>query len=273
MPYITKYHSENITTSLKVDKLTLIEDDLLTRVKVLSKAEKLKIFAYKKLLANDEDLVEIYKPISKASSRYVSTTRHPRFHSDPNCKVLVSDFESYTIPTSIVKQGEEAKEKFRKWFRKNKELLATDQATFYSKLKEEFNVTERIEEVKLSNSGVEYIDNISLEDVQEELENLIAQYDEMISDQATEKAINLNGEKAKYLVSAGQQFIKYKEVGLDKEAILEILKNYLTLKNDTIHHLMIYYRMVMNPDLSLSQNLLESLGFAECPYCKSYKNR
>lgn len=102
MPYITNFHSELATTNLKIDKLELVEDEVLSRVKVLSKEEKLQIFAYKQLLANDEDLVQIYKPISKRTSKFVTTTQNPRYHTDKNCKVLNNDFISYTIPPSIL---------------------------------------------------------------------------------------------------------------------------------------------------------------------------
>lgn len=273
MPYITNFHSELATTNLKIDKLELVEDEVLSRVKVLSKEEKLQIFAYKKLLANDEDLVQIYKPISKRTSKFVTTTQNPRYHTDKNCKVLNNDFISYTIPPSILKKGEEDVAKYRKWFKQNKALLESDPSTFYDKQKEAFNTSEKLESVKFDNSGVTEIENLSIEEIEAYLEKLITDYDTFISSESTAKAISLNSEKAKYLVGAGTKYVKYAETGLDKDSVIDILKKYLAMKKDTIKYLQMYYRVKLNPDLSIDTKLLEGLGFLECPYCAKYKNR
>lgn len=273
MPYITNFHSELATTNLKIDKLELVEDEVLSRVKILSKEDKLQIFAYKKLLANDEDLVQIYKPISKRTSKFVTTTQNPRYHTDKNCKVLNNDFISYTIPPSILKKGEENVAKYRKWFKQNKALLESDPSTFYDKQKEAFNTSEKLESVKFDNSGVTEIENLSIEEIEAYLEKLITDYDTFISSESTAKAISLNSEKAKYLVGLGRKYIKYVETGLDKDSVIDILKKYLAMKKDTIKYLQMYYRVKLNPDLSIDTKLLEGLGFLECPYCAKYKNR
>lgn len=273
MPYITNFHSELATTNLKIDKLELVEDEVLSRVKILSKEEKLQIFAYKKLLANDEDLVQIYKPISKRTSKFVTTTQNPRYHTDKNCKVLNNDFISYTIPPSILKKGEEDVAKYRKWFKQNKALLESDPSTFYDKQKEAFNTSEKLESVKFDNSGVTEIENLSIEEIEAYLEKLITDYDTFISSESTSKAISLNSEKAKYLVGAGTKYVKYAETGLSSEEVIAILKKYLAMKKDTIKYLQMYYRVKLNPDLSIDTKLLEGLGFLECPYCAKYKNR
>ena len=273
MPYIANFHSELATTNLKIDKLELVEDEVLSRVKVLSKEEKLQIFAYKKLLANDEDLVQIYKPISKRTSKFVTTTQNPRYHTDKNCKVLNNDFISYTIPPSILKKGEEDVAKYRKWFKQNKALLESDPSTFYDKQKEAFNTSEKLESVKFDNSGVTEIENLSIEEIEAYLEKLITDYDTFISSESTAKAISLNGDKARYLVGLGRKYVKYVETGLDKDSVIDILKKYLAMKKDTIKYLQMYYRVKLNPDLSIDTKLLEGLGFLECPYCAKYKNR
>lgn len=273
MPYITNFHSELATTNLKVNKLELVEDEVLSRVKVLSKEEKLQIFAYKKLLANDEDLIQIYKPLSGKKTYKYASHSVPCYHNNPNCDLLRNNYTSYTIPKAVLMEGEEAKAKYRKWFKENKELLESDADTFYAKLKEEFNVTEKLKPVRFENSGITEVDNYTPEDIEAKLEEVITRYDTYISDAATAKAISLNSEKAKYLVGAGTKYVKYAETGLSSEVVIAILKKYLAIKKETIKYLQMYYRVQLNPELSLGEKILDGLGFTACPKCKNYTTR
>lgn len=142
MPYITLSNSKKILHHINMDEIRPrdLNDLYKKRLWLLSNKEQLWLSAAKKLFERPEEFISsMYikqKPID--TKRYVYEGFLPAYHDDEKCERLISTYDNFEIPEEIRAKGDKEIERFRTWFKENKELYEKDEGGFLSKLESNF---------------------------------------------------------------------------------------------------------------------------------------
>ena len=262
MVYITNHNADLIIENIDISKLNLEGSLFKNRnLFIFSKKEVKTLLAYKSFMANSKDLVGVYKKIEMPTDKYEYLTyyKKPAYHSKADCSQLNSAFITYKIPEKIRQEGEESCKKFRLWFKKNRELLQEDEKTFYALLKSKF--------------GVDELEKQSLEQIEQQLDNLINEANDYFFNSNHKPVLSLFLRRL-YLANPTSIIPKeeVEKAGLKmtdveiKKILAEFRDKY---KNPITRLLKYYYRTKYNHELKYNENILEQLGFVPCKQCCS----
>jgi hypothetical protein len=177
------------------------------------------------------------------------------YHSSPSCPRLTANYLNLEIPPEIKHKGDAKIAKFRDFCKQHRALLEEDEPRFRSKLEARFLLKTRPEKIYKDNSGSEEQPNLDLADCKKRI-------DELLKD--AEEFRNENEESRKIIRDLGYGTDRCKEA-LQEGSILNIWHN--EYKSELKKHLITYFRVKFNPDLSFEGKLLDSLGFSPCHSC------
>ncbi len=263
----------NLQSIIRKSQLDLRPDGEVWKRKILffNGLEKGELIAIRHLLADPQRYFsEIYTPcVRRDSFRFVTPERSPAYHFSRDCPRLSSDFENYQIPEEIGNRGHAVVLKFREWFQTNVHLLEDREDLFRFRLRNEFQISEVPKYVKYENSGHEEHENLGLEKLETRINTLIKEAGRFYYACAKNTAI-----LSMYSRCA---FHGFKDEGLPSQVpgyaeddVKAFLREYddnfkQPLKRDLIE----YYRRDLNPDIRMSDSILDQLGFKPCGSCSS----
>lgn len=273
MVFITQANAAGIVA--KVDKATL--DALVGEVyerkihAVFSKMEEKELLLFRELFREPAAFVTEYFEKHKRtdSKQYVKEGKSPAYHRRNNCERLLSDYENYRIPPDIQARGDDEIHRFRTWFNANETLLEEKPDIFLLRLSTEFKVSlAHLDKVIYANSGPEKFVDVSLDQARKEIDRILTGID----DWCMADAKNLNiivryrfGEKT----FLRNKPIRYNQTPYSDETVKAVLSFFYSEFKKPLHdYLVLYYKVMYNPELSFENNILDQLGFRPCSQCR-----
>lgn len=274
--YITDSAFKNI-----IKKITLAEymyDNLpyySKLIKILSRPEQNHLLKFSKLLEDFENINKYkksnfnYENDSKIRLIYYKKSP-PSFHYLKSCLYLKSSYENYDIPVEI---KEENIEKYREYFKKEKDLYKRNYPAFLANVELMFDAKiHNIREMHSDNSGVRAIKDIMIESpdiILTRINNYIKEMNDYRSSNIEiEKLINSFGygtHKAKYIDKNGNYILYIK----DKESPVYYWHEYKKTLKNLIEK---YFIATLNPEFKFNQSILEQSGLLACRSCLQEEN-
>lgn len=296
------YYKDVVENYFRKQGVVFNEQVLLFRENVLNKMfnrfERNILFSYKEMMENFEEFInEVYVPREKREDTYwwiYEEDNPPVYHYDKNCPTLHSDFKNYKIPSSIryrkislenrstttlnddMLTNEERKivkktvEEYRTWWKQEGEyLFEDDPVVLLMRVNAKYTPNppvRRIEEFIMKNSGVEKMENASVEEIIIKINKLIDDYKNNFEQDDKHQRI-----LRRYQAWRSNSPKFDSTIGYTDDEIREILKdNENRFKNPLKYYLKELYRRVNNPTLGFDEELLIQLGFRPCNNCRYY---
>jgi hypothetical protein len=241
--------------------------------------ERQRLLAYYLLYKNPKEFVNIYVKIQNEDTfSFVFEGGTPAYHFDSSCTKLVSDFVNFKIPKQIKEAGSDVVLEFRSWFREVEiqNLLLKDEERFLAALHLRFikYLPSKPEPVRYKNTGYQAMDNISLDELEFKINNLLDKANEYRQNNTDiiQKAI-IYFEKHTYIARTGKPIpndLPNPEmmIGIKEEDLRLLLIDYENkFKTPVSDLLKDYYRIKFNPDLKFEGLLLDQLGLKKCGTC------
>ena len=296
------YYKDVVENYFRKQGVVFNEQVLLFRENVLNKMfnrfERNILFSYKEMMENFEEFInEVYVPREKREDTYwwiYEEDNPPVYHYDKNCPTLHSDFKNYKIPSSIryrkislenrstttlnddMLTNEERKivkktvEEYRTWWKQEGEyLFEDDPVALLMRVNAKYTPNppvRRIEEFIMKNSGVEKMENASVEEIIIKINKLIDDYKNNFEQDDKHQRI-----LRRYQAWRSNSPKFDSTIGYTDDEIREILKdNENRFKNPLKYYLKELYRRVNNPTLGFDEELLIQMGFRPCNNCRYY---
>lgn len=296
------YYKDVVENYFRKQGVVFNEQVLLFRENVLNKMfnrfERNILFSYKEMMENFEEFInEVYVPREKREDTYwwiYEEDNPPVYHYDKNCPTLHSDFKNYKIPSSIryrkislenrstttlnddMLTNEERKivkktvEEYRTWWKQEGEyLFEDDPVVLLMRVNAKYTPNppvRRIEEFIMKNSGVEKMENASVEEIIIKINKLIDDYKNNFEQDDKHQRI-----LRRYQAWRSNSPKFDSTIGYTDDEIREILKdNENRFKNPLKYYLKELYRRVNNPTLGFDEELLIQMGFRPCNNCRYY---
>jgi hypothetical protein len=221
--------------------------------------------ALQKLIADPEEfLTSYYKPIEKKDSfTLVFEGKAPAFHHAANCERLNSNYNNFLIPEKIKRQGKTAILGFRNWFKENQTLLDKPDVfamRFHLKWGYELNP----KNIQYENSGISEFEDFSPKEIEEKIDELLKKAGKMYKENTI---ILSNYNKYSYL-GFSKEPLKDNKTGFSDDEVKKVLRVFeLEIKKKIMPMIISYYRVTLNKDLNLHENVLKQLGFVPCRNC------
>ncbi len=292
--YITKANYKRMLRKIRISDIGTLEGEVFTKpIYFLSTFEKQKLLLIKKFLMDPENFyIEYYKPVlGEDTYKYVYETEQlPAYHLDSSCDKLLSDFTNFEIPFEIkanirekaLKEGKTEKEikilitsyvnLFRRWFKLNLSLYRNEPEKFLKKLEVRWNVKRNIKEIERENSGIQKVENYSLSELEEEINNVLRAAGRFFNENTDKQQIIRRFQKLTFLAYTDKGIIN-NNTGLSDAKLKAFLKEYDRKFKKPVRELLIeYYRVKYNPDLSFEGKLLEKMNFKPCGHCCAVNN-
>ncbi len=268
MPYITQFNALRMLGSFEeIDFVTGEIYDI--PIYVFNKFELKQLSAARALFEDREFLDgKMYKTIiPEDRHKYVFDGSKPRYHFNLECERLAQDFFNFEIPEEIKERGISEINRFRIWFKENKDLLEKPDI-FNMRIAAAFGLKNQIKHVNYDNSGSSEIENLDLCQVKDNINNLLGQIDSYYQTaNARKKYVIAKYKKLTYLAYKSDPLLD-NDTGYSDTAVKNFLKVYdKTFKVPLKKLLIDYYRTLYNKDLKFLGNLLDALGFLPCLTC------
>jgi len=266
--YITNSSSKSIVFRININNIELDQDILSINLPWFSNREKKELLAYKLLIENPEQFLNIYKKTNLHDKfEYIYEVQSPSYHTSANCKMLLSDFYNYKIPLEIKNQGVEKIKEFRRWCKENIYLMDDKSDLFFDRIRWKFNLKENIEAVVYKNSGIESIHNLNLNELESNIIKLTTDaYNFALSTSMKNFIIIPKLGEHSFLYKNKQ--ISYKSLPYDDDEIWETLEEFeIKYKEPLKFLLQEYYKIKYNPELKFEGLFLEQIGFTPCKNC------
>jgi len=266
MSYITKYNMKKIVLNSDLKKINLGEELYKMKIYFFNKYEKNQLLAIKELLKNPEKyFTEVYTPYEPPTDTftYVYESISPAYHNEIDCSRLNANYQNFAIPKKIIAQGSDIITAFREWFK------TVEDDVFQKELKEKWGIDSELEEISNNNSGVSEIPDLTIEELEEEIDAKIKAAGRFFYENSKNTEILKRFSKYAFIgfkvepIEGNNTSYPDKEV---KELLCKYDKEYKTpLKTMLIE----YYRLKFNPDIEMEGEILEKLGFKPCQQCYS----
>lgn len=270
MAFITKSNAKKIISKIDKNRLGIQKCEIYKNpIYFFSQYENNYLLGMKTLFSDPELFIEeYYVPIKNEDTlRYVYEGGKPAYHDCIKCKRLNSDFRNFLIPIEIRKRGKEEVDKFRHWFESNTDLLDKPDV-FTARLHMAFNVVVSPKEINRKNSGVEYKENLNLEELEKRINKHISEVGEYYKKANQEKKEVIRRFEKKTFLAYKEEAIRNNDTRYSDDAIKGFLKKYDEQFKKPVTELLIeYYKVKYNPELKFEGYLLEMLGFKACSTC------
>jgi hypothetical protein len=266
MPFITKSNAVSMCYRSPVLRIPIDENIFKTELWPLSKPEQQRLTSIKRILENDEILLNktfrIRPPsIDTKTFLYEKEGGKPAYHSVYNCSVLRSNYKNYKLPVEITHSTEKNKdeiiEKFRVFTKENLEVLEENPEKFERMAQARFFLKNKtgMTEIGKENSGVVDIEEINQETLEKSIDNLL------------QKADEYKNKSPNHVSAIDKHGNIYPKPSLEKEQDNEILSEWHKIKSEIKTTCISYFMIKAHPDLDFKSPLLEQLGFKPCPIC------
>ncbi len=276
MAFLTKSNSLRIIASIDFKKIGNLNGHVYKKpIYFFSQYEKNNLLGLKELLSDPENFIrEFYVPIENIDSfKYVFEGGKPAYHHNHNCSRLNSNFKNFEIPEAIRERGKDEVFKFRKWFKENQYLLDKPDV-FVARVFSAFKIQVNPKAIDYDNSGVEIIENLNLEELENRIDNYISKAGQYFNSSNNEKKNVIRRFQKYTFLAYSENTIHNNDTRFSDSAIKKFLKQYDIHFKRPIKELLIeYYRVLHNPNLKFEGSLLEQLGFKPCNSCIEYEEK
>jgi len=271
MPFITVANSKKIIKKLPLEKFDTVAEAIYKRdIYFFSKRETANLKGIRALFRDlREFILEFYIPIVTVDTyRYVFPENQPSYHKDDTCDRLKANFNNIEIPLPVQEKGHDEVIKFRNWYNST-EFKEDDIKDYIYKLQLKFPYVGEIvpASIERKNSGSELKKDYTLDELENEIDNLLKKADAYFNDNP-----NIRDIIWKYQKMTALAFIpgalKNNNSGLDDEQFKSFLQAYeIAFKTPVKERLIEYYRIKFNPEMKFEGTLLNQLGFKPCGNC------
>ena len=268
MAYITIANAQRIIYTSDVKDLKFKGRLYKIPIYFFSHYEENSLLAIQELLKDPETyFTEIYKPYKPVDTyTMIYEGRKPAYHDKIDCMRLNSDYENFKIPEAIKERGKQVIEEFRIWFR-GVEHLIDKPDVLAMRMEAKWGIKVNPQAIVFENSGVTEIENISIGDIEQKIDQKIKDAGRFYY--KSDKNKLLLGKFSKYTFLAYKnEPIRENNTEYSDIEIKTFLKEYdKTFKKPLKKMLIEYYRLKHNPDIQMEGYLLEGLGFKTCGHC------
>jgi hypothetical protein len=276
MPFVTEFRMSMILKSFMDDIPKGIENwQPYNRKNIyfLNRLDKTKLAMFLKYCENpDIYKKEVYKVQEITDNlKFVFEGAKPSYHKFENCQFLHSNFVNYPIPDEIRSKGEDAVEEFRNWFKEHENIFRDYPDRYKERAEKKYNILISVNDVKTDykNSGNKYKENLSLTNVSNRIDSLLANEEEYLHENEERKKILVKYRNATYLAFK-QEAIKDNNTNFSDEELKEILIEYsLLFVEPIIYYLREFFRIYFNKDIEVNELLFEQINFKKCGHCYS----
>lgn len=262
--YVTKYNFKNISSSLtqtngniSIDKIfSLIYEQSLSDI--LNHPEAIHLYVQKQMLAGN---FQSFHPVKKRfNPNYVFIVNNPKFHKNNNCKFLSADFSNYLVPPEIKALGHEKVQEFQEFCEsKKKEFEGKSDDVFWAHVGVRFGIHISPQPILYENSGIQDIGNMSIEELQHQINNTLKNSLKMLEDEGSAAIIK------NYRYAPPTQSTLSKISNPERKSVVE---QFFKLKLGLINSLFeLYKKQTRSEGYILPINLLKTLEFEPCKGC------
>ena len=186
---------------------------------------------------------------------FVSTTP-PKYHYNRECEFLSKDFLNFLIPPEIDARGKKEIQRFREFAHANKQLVLDEKTyLFILRLKTQFNLTNDISKITLTNTGVKSVlfEDLDL-DVSREIDDVLNEIDNI--------GKTKSGEITLYRYRYMDYWKRHQAQNSDELSLL------ISLKSKLVDLIMKFHLQNNSMNgFSFDEELLASIGFERCTSC------
>lgn len=268
MAYITLANTNKIIFKSDIKALNLEGEIYRIPIYFLSKYEENALLAIQELLKDPEKYFnEIYQPYEAVDTySYVYEGQQPAYHKFSCCPRLQSDYQNFEIPYDIKEKGPEAVKEFREWFEEVKYLLDRP-GVFVARLQARWGIVTSPKAINRDNSGYTIIENLTIEELEEKIDDLIKEAGNFYYKSDKNKEILKRFSKFTFIAYKDDD-IYNNDTGYSDEEVKQLLKQYdEEYKRPLKKYLIEYYRLKHNPEIKMEGYLLYRLGFNLCGHC------
>jgi hypothetical protein len=194
------------------------------------------------------------------SSQYVFSVGKPKYHKAPDCKYLKSDFKNYLVPPQITELGPDKVREFQEFCEANKKVLESkSDDAFWAIVGMKFKVHVAPTPVTYSNSGVQDISQMSVEELRALILAMIEEAHRMLRDLEFGEFLR----RIRFARHSKQAFSN-----VESESLLKAAKAFFDLKWKIIHSLFeLYVKQSGLTDFAVPVPLLDAAEFEPCRGC------
>lgn len=264
--YITFANAKRLTKSIQLENFQLdpkrlfeyiFDTDISSVLSVKDAQElfKLKMICEKKYSSHG---FEIKKIETYESKFYIFENKSPpKYHSNPNCEFLRSDYKNFAIPKDIQDKSPEEKKKFIDFCNLHKNRIINKDASIINKINETFHLNIiSLEELIINNSGVHEISKMSETDLHIFIYLSLSKCIDILRE-------NINDKK----IFEHYQYKTLEKNDLDKKDLKPQVLEYIKNKLHLIEGLRNLYYKENNETVEFEANLLVLAGFDKCKSC------
>jgi len=257
--YITNYNYQriikayaNLYIELNDDvKSQIYKDDLSW---MLTSKEFLHLFIEKLILSAGAGFDLKAKLIDTNNSKYLFQSGPPKYHINPLCDFMKSDFKNLTVPPEIEERGPEERARFTAFVKENSALIELDPEQFSNKAQARFLLKNPPAQVKFDNSGSRQFTHLSLDELEVTIEAHVEKCKQYKKQNPEMRLIYADPEDKNCSNSIKRGTDADKQWHEEYKKPLKNMLRGLIAKRTS-------------PDLSHSKSYLESFGFKPCSAC------
>lgn len=277
--YISRFNSQRIIRQIDFGKMEGIKGELYENnilFYIFNNRERQTLLAYKLLMEGSPSLpTEVFIPIVSDLEKFVfNDSFAPSYHHYPDCEKLHGVFKNYLIPQAIQKMGYNYVERYRRWFKDNIDRVEKDPNSVIEDILEIFGVKVdiiEIKEISLKNSGIFDMENWDLSTLKETIDKKLKEAGYFYYQSPKNTTILKKYSYRAYLWK--KNILTDNNTGYSNEEVLSVLKFYDENYKTPIYKMLFdYYRVKLNPELSMNGQLLKQLRFRECLECQYRQN-
>ena len=273
MVYITQSNANRILDKFELPKMNLSGSVYKRNIYIFNQWELQQLLAYRELMRSPQTFAQaIYKRvrIGEDTFHFVHEANAPAYHHNKDCEMMRADYQNYHIPDVIKEKGRADVIRFRKWFNEHRSLLVQDPSKFEETMRSAFNITDSLDNLSIvpsKNTGIRAKVNMSLEEIESLLDNLINEAGRYYYENPQNTEILKKYTKRIFLAHKNEP-LPDNDTGCTDEEVKSFLIDYeKRYKNKIAFYLREYYRISYNPDLAMDKKILDELGFRPCSTC------
>lgn len=275
--YISRFNSRKISKNIDFRKMEQLKGELYDKpIFLFNKRERQTLLAYKMLMEGSPKLpVDVFIPFVSDLEEFVYNDRFaPSYHLYPDCEKLHGVFRNYRIPQAIRQMGFNYVEWYRNWFKDNIERVKKDPDSVLEDIQRIYGakiLLGDIMEISLKNSGSVSMENWDLSTLKETIDAKL--HEAGCYYYQSDKHTKILKKYCYQTYLWKNNLLGNNDTGYSDEEVLRILMYYdENFKTPIYNMLFDYYRVKLNPELSMDGLLLKKLGFRECLECQYRQN-
>ncbi len=221
---------------------------------ILNRREAKRLYTQKIMIEGKFQSLRVSQ--KRFDQRYVFSVGLPKFHRTNECKYLTSDFSNVLIPPEVQGLGEEKLKEFQEFCDQNKKKFNDSPKAFWDDVSTRFRVQVTPQSVLFSNSGVQDVGNMTIEELRQQVNDKLLKSLHLIdSDNAVK-----NVRYASYL--------KPELAMLNDPEVKSVVMSFFDLKHQLIDAIFELYKKQVHADsYMLPVDFLKAAGLDSCRGC------